>query len=300
LHTHINSASPSLPSTWEKDNVFRSLSASLEANRKRVEDIINTLPPPEFYDAIADMRADITSLYFKADNAERSCTTSLVTTSAHASVAPSLFMQAPLGAAKMLLPNNAPPTAPNASVPHSLFHAAPPVPCALFAPTGGLDSSTLGPLKCLAPVFGGVASKRPRFKAPQNPWPDVLFGPVTIMASTKPTLKALTSAAIRYLMQLAGNAGQYCTLGEEDIASTQINRSGPNTLSIRFKSCEKASLFCPLVEHYSPLPGQAAVFRADAGTQLGRSAAGTAGAGVAENRALYDLFGGNTNTSSER
>jgi hypothetical protein len=89
-------------------------------------------------------------------------------------------------------------------------------------------------------------------------------------------------------------------LGEEDIASTQIDRSGPNTLSIRFKSREKASLFCALVECYSPLPGQAAVFRADAGAQHGRSAAGTASAGVVDNRALYDLFGGNNNASSER
>jgi hypothetical protein len=298
LRAHIESAPSSLPSTFERDSTFRSLSVSLEADRKRVEDIINALPPPEFYDAITAMRADITSLYAKADDAERRAPSSLHTTNTHASVAPALFTQAPLGAPTMYLGSNIAPSTQITAMAPSPFHAAPPVPRALFPPAGPLESSS--PAKRSAPAFGGLANKRQRLEVPQNPWPDVLFGPVTITASTKPALKALTSAAIRHLVQLAGNAGQYCTIGDDDIASTQIDRGFPNTLSIRFKSRDKASLFCALVERYSPLPGQAAVFRSDMGAQHGRAPAVTGSGGVADNRALFDLFGGGTYTNSER
>jgi hypothetical protein len=131
----------------------------------------------------------------------------------------------------------------------------------------------------------------------------VLFGPVTISSSTKPALKALASAAITYLVQAVGNLGQYCALGEEDIASTQVDRSNANTLSIRFKSREKATMFCTLVEHFSPLPGQAAVFRGESGGQLNRTtgnSTSSTGAGIANQQALYDLFGGSGNATAER
>ncbi|KAJ7797702.1 hypothetical protein B0H14DRAFT_2618681 [Mycena olivaceomarginata] len=173
----------------------------------------------------------------------------------------------------------------------------------LFGAAGGLDSAALATPKRSAPDFGGPASKRSRLNGSQNPSPDVLFGPVTIFSSTKPALKALASAAINYLMQTAGNSGQYCALGEEDIASTQVDHSNPNTLSICFKSCEKATMFCTLVEHYSLLPGQAAVFHGESGSQLNRTAGNSTSstsAGVGNQQALYDLFGGIGNATAER
>ncbi|KAJ7839592.1 hypothetical protein B0H14DRAFT_3458654 [Mycena olivaceomarginata] len=75
-------------------------------------------------------------------------------------------------------------------------------------------------------------------------------------AANKPVLKSLAITAINYLVRVAASSGQHCAIGEDDVASTQMDRSSLNTLSIRFKSREKATLFCSLVEHYSPLPGQ--------------------------------------------
>jgi hypothetical protein len=122
----------------------------------------------------------------------------------------------------------------------------------------------------------------------------VLFGPVTISNSNKAALSALTTGAINYLVQVAANSGQHCVM--EDISSTQVYCSSPNTLSIRFKSRDKAVLFCALVERYSPLPGQAAIFRGESGGQHGRPGA----TGVANQQTLNDLFGGSSITASER
>ncbi|KAJ7819360.1 hypothetical protein B0H14DRAFT_2600687 [Mycena olivaceomarginata] len=259
LRTHIESAPSSLPSTFERHSAFRSLSVSLEADRKR------------FYNAITAMRADITSLYSKADDAERRAPSSLLTTNTHASVAPALFTQAPLGAPTMYLGSNIAPSAQITAMAPSSFHAAPPVPRALFAPAGGLESSS--PAKRSAPVFGGLANKCQRLEVPQNPWPGRPLWP--------------------------------CYYNGLDETRSQDPHVGCYTPSravsgIRFKSRDKASLFCALVERYSPLPGQAAVFRSDTGTQHGRAPAVTGSGGVTDNRALFDLFGGGTYTNSER
>ncbi|KAJ7838288.1 hypothetical protein B0H14DRAFT_3870139 [Mycena olivaceomarginata] len=302
LRSHIASSSSTPPFTLEKDNTLRGLYASLEGDRKRMDDIVNALPPPEFYDAFDTMRADITSLYSKAEDAERSRAAPLGPSRVHTSVVPSLFMSAPPGAPTSMgsLPTSTSTTARNMFLPATanltaappLFHVAPTMARNLFGVAGGLDSAALAAPKRSVPTFGGPASKRPRLDGSQNTSPDVLFGPVTISSSTKPALKALASAAIAYFVQVAGNSGQYCALGEEDIASTQVDRSGPNTLSICFKSREKATIFCTLVEHYSPLLGQSAVFWGGLSAQPGRTATNSSSAGVANQQALYDLFGG--------
>jgi hypothetical protein len=68
-----------------------------------MEDIVNTLPPPEFYDAITAMHADISLLYSKAAEAGR-ISTAMAPSSASAAhgptrpltaAIPSLFMSAP-------------------------------------------------------------------------------------------------------------------------------------------------------------------------------------------------------------
>jgi hypothetical protein len=162
------------------------------------------------------------------------------------------------------------------------------------------DPAVLAAPKRSAPPSGGPAGKRARIEVLQNAWPDVLFGPVTISNSNKAALSALTTRAINYLVQVAANSGQHCVIGEEDISSTQVYRSSPNTLSIRFKLRDKAVLFCALVERYSPLPGQAAIFRGESGGQHGRPGGPTPTAGVANQQTLNDLFGGSSITASER
>jgi hypothetical protein len=113
-------------------------------------------------------------------------------------------------------------------------------------------------------------------------------------------LKSLAISAINYLVRIAAGSGQLCAIGEEDVASTQIDRSSTNTLSIRFKSREKATLFCALVEHYSPLPGQVAFFRGQSGGQHSRASGVTADIGMASNQTLMDLFGGAGNATANR
>jgi hypothetical protein len=102
----------------------------------------------------------------------------------------------------------------------------------------------------------------------------------------------LTVSAITYLVQLAANMGQHCTIESNNIASTQVDRSSLNTLSICFKSRDKAALFCALVDRYSPLPGQTAIVQGESGVQHGCGAGLNSSAGSTNQQALQDLFGG--------
>ncbi|KAJ7841075.1 hypothetical protein B0H14DRAFT_3457693 [Mycena olivaceomarginata] len=97
------------PFSLERDPAFQALTREVAAlrlreDKQRMEDIVNTLPPPEFYDAITAMRADISLLYSKAAEAGR-ISTAMAPSSASAAhgptrpltaAIPSLFMSAPL------------------------------------------------------------------------------------------------------------------------------------------------------------------------------------------------------------
>jgi hypothetical protein len=113
-------------------------------------------------------------------------------------------------------------------------------------------------------------------------------------------LKMLSTAAINHLIRIAAGSGQHVALGEEDVASTQVDRSSTNTLSIRFKSHEKAMLFCALVENYSPLPSQAAFFRGQSSGQHSRAAGTMIESGLTNNQTLMDLFGGVRSSTANR
>ncbi|KAJ7863648.1 hypothetical protein B0H14DRAFT_3444007 [Mycena olivaceomarginata] len=330
LRSCVTTSSTSQPLALETDNTFLALCAAVQEDKQRMEDIVNALPPPEFYDAITTMRADISSLYSKAAEAGR-ITTAMAPSSASAvhgptrplaAAVPSLFMPAPPAPPPLVarLPTIAPVpsniympavtgnTGPTTSAPPHMFHTSAPLAPNAFAssvatqhfimPTA-LEPPTAAATKCSASTSGGSAGKHQRLDNFQNPWPDVLFGPVTISASTKQALNALTISAIYYLVQLAANAGQHCTIGSEDIASTQVDHSSPNTLSIRFKSRDKGTLFCALVDRYSPLPGQTAVFRGDSVLQHGRVLGVNSSAPSSNQQALQDLFGGSTSAVAE-
>ncbi|KAJ7788307.1 hypothetical protein B0H14DRAFT_2628407 [Mycena olivaceomarginata] len=331
LRSRVTTSSTSQPLALETDNTFLALCAAVQEDKQRMEDIVNALPPPEFYDAITAMRADISSLYSKAAEAGR-ITTAMAPSSASAvhgptrslaAAVPSLFMPAPPAPPPLVarlptiapVPSNIymPAVTGNAgattSAPPHMFHTSAPLAPNAFAssvatqpfnmPTA-LEPPTAAATKRSASTSGGSAGKRQRLDGFQNPWPDVLFGPVTISASTKQALNALTISAISYLVQLAANAGQHCTIGSEDIASTQVDRSSPNTLSIRFKSRDKGTLFCALVDRYSPLPGQTAVFRGDSVLQHGRVLGVNSSAASSNQQALQDLFGGSSSAVAER
>jgi hypothetical protein len=279
LRSHVTTSSPAPSFALETDNTFLGLCTAVQEDKQRMEDIVNALPPPEFYDAITAMCTHISSLYSKAAEAGR-ISTAMAPSSASAAhgptrlltaAIPSLFMLAPpappllvarlptIAAApsNVFLPAVIGNTGSATGTPSHMFHTALTVAPNTFGtlvvtkpftvPTV-LVPPILAATKRSASTSGGSAAKHQRLEGFQNPWPSVLFGPVTISASTKQALNALTVSAITYLVQLAANAGQHCTIGSDDITSTQVDRSSLNTLSIRFKLHDKAALFCALVD----------------------------------------------------
>ncbi|KAJ7879511.1 hypothetical protein B0H14DRAFT_2708952 [Mycena olivaceomarginata] len=331
LRAYISS-NPSAPAfVLEDDTSFRTLRSTVEADTLRMDNIINALPPPEFYDAIASMRGDITFLAAKAEKADRtrdalaisSVSPSIGSAVTHTSSIPSMFMPATAGTpattartmtiahtpSSVFLPGLTSVTAQDGNARPTLFHSPQTMDHASiglsnapqpFTMPAALTAANLPALKRPALPFAGPAGKRARLDVAQHSWPDVLFGPVTISPSMRTDLKSLAVAAIKYLVRIAAESGQHCVIGEEDVASTQIDRSSTNTLSIRFKSREKATLFCALVEHYSPLPGQVAVFRGQSGGQHSRTSRAATDSGIASNQTLMDLFGGAGTVSSNR
>ncbi|KAJ7710063.1 hypothetical protein B0H14DRAFT_2646239 [Mycena olivaceomarginata] len=297
LRSYISANTPAPTPALEDNSAFQTLYSTVGAERQRMDDIINALPPPEFYDAIASMHGDITSLAAKLVEADRNRTT-LPPASASAplpsGVAQRTALRLPLRGACRQSP---PPPVAHFYRGYCSGTLMPPPP---FAMPAMLSQTALAAPKCPSFPLPDLAGKRPRLDVSQNAWPDILFGPVTISAANRKALKPMAIAAIKYLVQLALSSGQHCSIGEDDVASTQIDRSNPNMLSIRFKSHEKATLFCSLVELYSPLPGQVASFRGQSGG-LHNGASGAGGvSGFVTNQTLLDLFGGTRNSTSNR
>ncbi|KAJ7842362.1 hypothetical protein B0H14DRAFT_3456897 [Mycena olivaceomarginata] len=237
LCSHISSSSPAPPLALEMDNTFLGLCAAIQEDKQRMEDIMNALPPPEFYNTITAMYTDISSLYSKAAEAERtrvalpasSASAAHGSTRALTSAIPPLFIPQQYVPASSCREHG---SSYRRSFPHVPYHIGRgpqhirplgrPQP---FTMPTVLEPPVLATTKRSASTSGGSASKRQRLEGFQNPWPDVLFGPITILASTKQALNALTVSTITYLVQLAANTGQHCTIGSDNVASTQVDCS---------------------------------------------------------------------------